>query len=70
MHMNFKSKVNRDAKAAELRAQGYTVTKSSSRSVVLSPNYVADEDLTTASKNMFGGYDTDFYPTIYRLEAR
>ena len=70
MIMRFKNKDNRDAKARELQAQGMSVTKSSSRSVVLSANYVADEDLTTASRNMFGGYDTEFYPRLYSLEAR
>lgn len=67
---NFKSRENRDARARELRAQGYRVSVRSSRNVVLSPGYVADEDLSTASKNMFGGYDTDYYPTIYTLEAK
>jgi hypothetical protein len=70
LSMKFKSKENRDREALIWKARGDTVVKRSSRNVVLSPNYVKDEDLSNASPNGFGGYDTSWYPVIYTLEVR
>lgn len=70
MKMTFQSKEARDAKARELSAQGLQVSRRSVRGQVLSPNYVADYDLTTASRNMFGGFDTEYFPVLYMVEAR
>jgi hypothetical protein len=70
MKMTFQSKEARDAKARELSAQGHRVSRRSVRGQVLSPNYVADYDLTNASRNMFGGYDTEYFPVLYMVETR
>jgi hypothetical protein len=70
VNMKFQSKQARDAKASELSAQGYRVSRRSSRNQVVSPNYVADADLTNATRNPFGGYDTQWFPVLYIVEAR
>jgi hypothetical protein len=69
MKFTYQTRANRDAKARELRKQGYTVKVRSVRGQVLSPSYVADYD-GIPTTNMFGGADTEFFANLYMVEAR
>jgi hypothetical protein len=68
MIYRFQSKANRDQKAAELKAQGHSVRKGSSRNQVLSPDYVQDYDGPRAP-NGFGGSAPEFFAAIYKVEV-
>ena len=69
-YLHYAIRENRDAKARDLKAAGYTVKKRSSRNQVLSPSYVEDwaETGRTASPNGFGGCDSTFFSALYTVE--
>ena len=66
----YQSKENRDARARELRGQGYKVRKSSARNVQMHPMYIQDfqgpEKLDTGFGN--GVYKT-YFAAIYMVEV-
>lgn len=70
INLKFLDMQTRNRRARELSAQGYDVKRRTARNQVLSPNYVADYPLENASRNMFGGYDTEWFPVLYIVEAR
>jgi len=70
LKFTFLSQQARDAKARELSAQGYRVSRRVATGQVLSPNYVADYDLANASRNMFGGFEAEYFPRLYMVEGR
>lgn len=65
---NYRSRNERDRAALEYRRDGYRVRKSSSRNVMLSPDYVID-DHGSGCDNGFGGKSPEYYPVIYKLEV-
>lgn len=61
------SKQNRDARAADIKARGFSCKKSSARSVVLAPTSV--EDYTgPVSPNGFGGASAQWFSCLYKVE--
>lgn len=64
----YQSRENRDRHAADLRAAGYRVRKSSSRNVCLSPDYVADYS-GTPTPNGFGGNAPTYFARVYTVEV-
>lgn len=61
----FSSRELRDARARELRSQGFTVRKSSTRNVCIDPRYLRDiggPDLGLANT-------TQFFAAVYTVET-
>jgi len=66
---HYVNRATRDARASELKRQGYSVTKRASRNQVISPDYV--EDYTGyRSPNGFGGSSGRYFSHLYTIEAR
>ena len=66
MKITYQSKANRDDAALTAKKQGRRVRKTSSRGVVLSPDYVADYE-GTATPNGFGGSAPEFFAVVYHM---
>lgn len=64
----FQNRAKRDEYARELRSRGLNVRKRSVKNQSLSPEYVVDYE-GTPMKNMFGGTERQFFPTLYIVEA-
>lgn len=71
INLHFQNKANRDAKFAELKAQGHVVRKTSSKGDQLHPQYVEDfPDLAIKADNGFGNvhYKT-YFPNLYSIKG-
>lgn len=71
MHLHYCERLNRDRAATRLRAQGYKVSKSSSRNTVLHRAYVTDapgrQEAIVASRGLNAG--PEWWAVLYHLEA-
>lgn len=66
----YENRKNRDARARDLKKQGYAVTRSSTRNQLLHPEYVEDFEGPEKDDTGLGNevYKTHF-AVLYRVEA-
>jgi hypothetical protein len=64
-HSHFASKETRDAVFKELKAAGYKVRKTSTKSQEIDPRYVEDSGVT---EDLGLGNERRYYPVLYNIE--
>jgi hypothetical protein len=67
----FQSREKRDARAAELKREGYDVLRTTIRGQQLHPMYVADwpYELSQAEKGFGNTLYRTYFPVLYKVEA-